>query len=1130
MEDLEAAITRLQVTVEATPEAHPDRAKWLNNLGNYLSLRYEQTGDLLDLDAAINRTEKAVKATPADHPKRAGRLNNLGYHFHRRYQRTGNLDDLGVAINYAEASVKATPENHPDKAAWLNSLGYYLHSRYQQSEDLPDLEAAIDCAEAAVKATPEDHPERVARLNNLGSHLSSRYKRTGNSQDMDAAISHGETAVNTIPEHHPDRAGWLNNLGSRLISRYERYGNLQDLEAAINHTHAAVKATSVDHSDYAARLSNLGSHLRSRYERTGVLQDLEAAIDHTETAVKASPENHPIRPILLNNLGIYFNGRYEKTGDVQDLEAAISHAETAVKATPDGHPDRATWLHNLGGHLSSKYKRDGDIQDLEAATNHTETAVVATPDDHPIWPVRAHNLGNYLSSRYDRAGNLQDLLASMVGRITVKATPEDHPDRAARLNSLGNRFHSRYERNGNLQDLETAISHAEAAIKASPEDHPDRPMLLTTLGIHLKDRYKRTRKLQDLEAAISLAEKAMKEIPQDHPDHAAWLHNLGNRLHSRFERTGNLEDLETAIKYAMTAVKETPEDHPDRAAQLNSLGSCLRSRYRRGGDRQDLELAIAAWFSSWSIQTALILTRIQAASAAAYALIFAPAATSQDFSRACSLLHDATHLIPLATLRSLGREDQQHILGKLTGLVSLAAAVSLQAGQSPLQALRLQELGRSVTNGQLLDYRSDISNLMEKHPTLANDFDSLRQELDVPFSPLESSDTAMNKRLQIQAQQSATRRRNNVSKDLEVKLKEIREKPGFETFLRAESEEYLLSTAQEGPIVVLNATELRSDAILVTEAQVTSITLPDLSYASVGKYLGTSTDDNEVKREMLEWLWKAAVQPVLRKLGFYPKQVDPLPRIWWIGVGLLAQAPIHAAAKFTTGTVKVKVTTIQYCLPSYTSTIRALKYSRSHQHQQHEPASILVVTMPTTPGAGPLSGVIKEADGIKNSLQNLSTVEVLEKPTAECVLQALSSHSYAHFACHGVSSRNPADSHLLPVKGTDVDKLRVEDIAALKLPAPRLAYLSACNTANSTTFMDEVTHIVSSFHIAGFVNVIGTLWPAEDEACHKMAVDFYTALRKTDNVAASYRNAILALMKQKPAQPLYWAPFIHFGA
>ena len=130
---------------------------------------------------------------------------------------------------------------------------------------------------------------------------------------------------------------------------------------------------------------------------------------------------------------------------------------------------------------------------------------------------------------------------------------------------------------------------------------------------------------------------------------------------------------------------------------------------------------------------------------------------------------------------------------------------------------------------------------------------------------------------------------------------------------------------------MLNVTTIRSDAIMVTEDGVKSITLPGLSHASMRKYWGKAetsrtctypvyaTNDNKVKREMLEWLWKAAVQPVLQELGFYPK-VNPLPRIWWIGVGLMAKAPIHAAGKF----IKqgVPMATLHYCLPSYTSTIR----------------------------------------------------------------------------------------------------------------------------------------------------------------------------------------------------------------
>ena len=195
---------------------------------------------------------------------------------------------------------------------------------------------------------------------------------------------------------------------------------------------------------------------------------------------------------------------------------------------------------------------------------------------------------------------------------------------------------------------------------------------------------------------------------------------------------------------------------------------------------------------------------------------------------------------------------------------------------------------------------------------------------------------------------------------------------------------------------------------------------------------------------------------------------------------------------------------------------------------------MLLVTMPTTPGENDLSSVTTEANGIKDRFRNLNKVETLDRPSAKRVLQVLSDYDIVHFACHGVSSPNPADSHLLLLKelAEEVDKLSVKDIAALKLPAASLDYLSACSTAACTSLdlIDEVTHIASAFQIAGFRHVVGTLWPSYDEACQQMAVSFYAALSQGDDVAVSYRTAIMELMKQKPLNPLHWAPFIHFGA
>ena len=71
---------------------------------------------------------------------------------------------------------------------------------------------------------------------------------------------------------------------------------------------------------------------------------------------------------------------------------------------------------------------------------------------------------------------------------------------------------------------------------------------------------------------------------------------------------------------------------------------------------------------------------------------------------------------------------------------------------------------------------ADISGLIAQHPTLARDFDFLRQELDSPFPSSESSsDTSIDHLLQIQ--QAAIRRRHKVAKDLDDILQKIRQKP-----------------------------------------------------------------------------------------------------------------------------------------------------------------------------------------------------------------------------------------------------------------------------------------------------------------------------------------------------------------
>jgi len=111
--------------------------------------------------------------------------------------------------------------------------------------------------------------------------------------------------------------------------------------------------------------------------------------------------------------------------------------------------------------------------------------------------------------------------------------------------------------------------------------------------------------------------------------------------------------------------------------------------------------ALDAMLAAWRVNTAPIFHRLEAAFNASTILVSIPAV--KNLRRAYLLLRDVVHLMPLATPRSLGREDHQYILRRLIGFVSLCAGVTLEVTNSSLEAIRFLELGRSVTNGQLLD-------------------------------------------------------------------------------------------------------------------------------------------------------------------------------------------------------------------------------------------------------------------------------------------------------------------------------------------------------------------------------------------------------------------------------------------
>jgi CHAT domain-containing protein len=305
-------------------------------------------------------------------------------------------------------------------------------------------------------------------------------------------------------------------------------------------------------------------------------------------------------------------------------------------------------------------------------------------------------------------------------------------------------------------------------------------------------------------------------------------------------------------------------------------------------------------------------------------------------------------------------------------------------------------------------------------------------------------------------------------------------------------------------------------------------------------------------QEILAWLWEVAAEPVLQVLGYYQPPPDGTvwPRVWWVPDGLLGLLPLHAAGYHSIPPDPRHRAVLDRVVSSYTPTVGALKQAREHAKAS---ASVsgrsLIVAMPTTPGLPSLPSVAREAAMLQARLPSPvlltepdpageAQADPDELPTRDNVLARLPGAAIAHFACHGFSNAADPSRSLLLLHDHRDSPLNVAALAAVSLDHAQLAYLSACTTArpDGAGLLDEAIHLSSALQLAGFPQVIGTLWEIDDEFAVTICDTFYTNLTTsagaidTSHSARALHQAIRELRHQQPAFPAVWAAYIHAGA
>src|SRR5206468_4070702 len=104
----------------------------------------------------------------------------------------------------------------------------------------------------------------------------------------------------------------------------------------------------------------------------------------------------------------------------------------------------------------------------------------------------------------------------------------------------------------------------------------------------------------------------------------------------------------------------------------------------------------------------------------------------RKFDAAAQLGKDVTNLLPIMCKNVLDRNDQQFAVSTFTGIAADLCAVLLESHQNEA-ALQYLERSRAVIIGQLLDRRSDISDLKGTHPEIAHQYQTLVDEVNTPL-------------------------------------------------------------------------------------------------------------------------------------------------------------------------------------------------------------------------------------------------------------------------------------------------------------------------------------------------------------------------------------------------------------
>lgn len=1018
---------------------------------------------------------------------------------------------------------------------------------------------------------------------------------TGKDASLVRAVTLARRAAEAASERDPLRAEILAALRDLLRERYDLYGRSVDREEAIGTAVAAFMALPAGDSRRPLAAQALIAVLALRFEADEEPGPLEWAVEEVGRPVLAQPGGDPHgRMALAASLCGALTRLAERADTDSGLDDAVDFGEQAVALAPPGD---ALALGNLGAALLVRGMRRGSLDDLNASV--ADLGAARSGDDHRHAVSAATNLVTALRARAALTGREADRRAAQEQAERVGQGPGAAPE-----HHLETLIAAAFAAEG-----PDAAGAVRRALEAAPPGHARRSMLLARLAVLLEAADDRTAAVAAAREAAATSRGALSRLdahrtlgrvlwnlaeavgepaegaegaaaPSDGPgatDDARTAPGGGARAEAPEPPVDAYATASEAVDAFTTAAETCPPGHIAYSQVTFDLAAALLTRHRLGGPSSDREAALdalrrAAQAPGSSPQDRLLATRFWAGAAW-------EAGDAED-ALAGSVV--AVRLMQEFGWMGLDRDDQERSLRDGAAMPREAAALAIETGQLEL-AVELLEQGRSVLWHAALQMQGDLAALSAREPGLAAELEQIRSALvagtattggtppgeeppdaDLPGAALLGEEPSTGGTRQPGAESpEAEDQPGTEALDAEARLRlgtrwahklaQARALQGFEDFLAPPRFETLASAAAEGPVVIVNISSIRCDAVIVLpDRRVEVVPLKEVEMRETDEIVNTYVRHREesvspgagflagerarhTAHETLEWLWDRIVSPVLERLRALGGGTVP-PRIWWCPTASLGNAPLHAAGRYpriASGPGGPKPVGLPFLtVSSYTTTLASLVESRRRPTAAGGRLLAVGVT-DTGRGHAALPGVAKEVAALTEVLDGERLTVLLDgAATTGAVRELLPGHAWAHFACHGGLDMTSPSSAGLCLRDGD---LSVLDIAGLRHEGAELAFLSACHTrVGGGNLMDEAIHPAGAFRMAGFRHVVATLGSVNDQAAATVAAELYRHLAGPAGLdpagtAGALHRAVAALRADHLTDPTVWASFVHDG-